>query len=119
MRRNASHRLFWRIFQRLKKARSTAKSHGIQNAGMSVDNTNEVNIIDAVLHNTALSTRCILAQLNMPQRSVWRILNREELHLYHCTRVHALQAEDYGHRLECFHVLLLQIVNYPNFISKV
>lgn len=75
-----------------------------------------LNIVDKTL---LTSTRAIACRVHVSQFTVWRVLNKERLHLFHIQRVQTLQVSDYSLRVEFYQWFMQQCALQPNFPAYV
>lgn len=79
-----------------------------------------VLIILAIIHlNPHISTRNLARQTQIPQRTIVRILEKQNYHAYHITLTQALQPADFIARVHFCQWALGQIQQDPNFFNYV
>lgn len=117
-RRLPSSRVFSRLHQRLLERgtvckQATEAGHALRDVGL------EQLVLDNVLNNPGVSSRQLANEVGVSQSSVVRILQENNFHPYHFTKVQSLEPEDYGPRVRLCRWLLNSDIEQYHFLKTI
>jgi hypothetical protein len=119
--RNLPHRqAFVNINRRLRETRTFNPVTANWGRPLSVQAPNlEENILHHIEHDPASSTRRIAAVVHVSHLTVWTVLHRQLLYLYHLQRVQGLGLDDFPAREAFCQWFVHQCALNPFFVSSV